>query len=331
MLRFCSFLLRLVKFFLIIFVLFIYVGGTEHMPRISLSGVLDFPRKTLSEDIWRYASSEGKEKHNELPRLKPDLRSIILMNADKYLRSSGLCLEESNLYGGSASYQWSKGADIDVSLYASGWPENITQEEIEKRQNFFKEIEVEYYGMPIHFYLKPPQDQDIEVSDAVYNIVYDGWVLPPLILPQKFNPEEYFKPFIKIAEEKAKKIDLEVGRLRRSWKILKKAYLALDDKAESPEIVDDQIEKEKRIIRGIVKNLAKSFVSIRNRRYALHDKLKEKIMGGEELKGLERFQEPEIVWKYLDLVGYTDVLHKIYKINENNWLDKMFDKIREKN
>lgn len=295
------------------------------MPRISLAGVLDFPRKTLSKDVWRY--EEGQDV-NELPRLKSDLRTLILMNADKYLQSVGLSLENSNLYGGSASYQWSPYADIDVSLYATGWPENITKEEIEKRQEFFKQIEIEYYGMEIHFFLKPPHDKDMEVADAVYDIINDEWILPPLILPKKFNPEEYFKPFIKVAEDKAKKIDLEVGRLRRSWKILKKAYLSLAD-AESPEIIQDQIEKEKNIIQNIVQRLAKAFISIRNRRYALHDKLKEKINKGEDVKGLERFQEPEIVWKYLDLIGYNDVLHKLYKINEKNLLNSMFNKISE--
>ena len=291
--------------------------------RISLSGVLDFPRKTLSEDVWRYSS---QDKKNELPKLKPDLRCLILMNADKYLRSVSLSLEESNLYGGSASYQWSEGADIDVSLYASGWPEDISQEEIEKRQEFFKKIEVGYYGMPIHFFLKPPHDEDVEVSDAVYNIVDDEWILPPLILPQKFSPEEYFKPFIKVAEEKAKKIDLDVGKLRRSWKMLKKAKQSLPN-AESVEIVEDQIEKEKNIIRDIIKRLAKMFITTRNRRYALHDKLKEKKQRGEDVTGMERFQEPEIVWKYLDLIGYNEVLHKIYKINENGFLENMFAKI----
>jgi len=292
------------------------------MPKISLAGVLDFPRKELSKDVWRY----DQDPANELPRLKPDLRSLILMIADKYLQSVGLSLAGSNLYGGSASYQWSPFADIDVSLYATGWPENITKEEIEKRQEFFKQVEAEYYGMEIHFFLKPPHDKNIEVSDAVYDIVNDEWVLPPLILPKKFNPEEYFKPFIKVAENKAKKIDLEVGKMRRSWKTLKKAYVALDT-AEYPEIIQDQIEKEKNIIRNIVQRLAAAFMSIRNRRYALHDKLKEKIANGEDVKGLERFQEPEIVWKYLDLIGYNDVLHKLYKINEKNLLTSMFNKI----
>jgi hypothetical protein len=133
-----------------------------------LSSILDFPRKTLSEDLWRYSSDD---KPNELPELKPDLRYSILSNIEKYLRALNLQMVASNLYGGAASYQWSPNSDIDVSVYAKGWPDDITKDSVEKYQAFFKEVEIPYNGYVIHLFLKPPHERDIEVADAVYDVI----------------------------------------------------------------------------------------------------------------------------------------------------------------
>jgi hypothetical protein len=287
------------------------------------ASILDFPRKTLSEDLWRYSTMENK--HENLPKLKPDLRLVILNNIDKYLNVLKLNLLHTNLYGGAASYQWSPGSDIDVSVYADGWPENISKEAIEKYQAFFKNVEIPYNGFTIHLFLKPPLEEDIEVADAVYDILEDEWILPPLILPHDFDPDEYFKPFINAAEDKAKRLDKDIGILKRSWKLLEKSSEALP-MAEEPEIVKDRIEKEKITIKALIEKLANSYLAIRKKRYALHDKLREKLKEDNTLDRFERFQEPEIIWKYLDRAGYTEFLHKLYTIEKDNQVDTVLDK-----
>ena len=283
------------------------------------SSILDFPRKTLSEDLWKYESKQ------DLPTLNPDLRFVILSNAEKNLVPLGLNLKHCNLYGGSASYQWSYGTDIDVSLYASGWSDTISSNDVEKYQSNFKKSEIPYNGYVIHFFLKPPQDIEVEISDAVYDVFNEQWILPPLILPPEFDPDEYFKPFIRHAEQKAKKLDIDIGKLRRSWKILEKSSSALENSKE-PDLVKDRIENEKQTIRVLFEKLANEFENVRNRRYALHDKLKEKMKENKNIGRFDRFQEPEIVWKYLDRSGYNDFLHKIYKVQTTNSLEKILNK-----
>jgi len=233
-----------------------------------------------------------------------------------------LKLAASNLYGGSASYQWSHGADIDVSVYAQGWPKGISEDVIEKYQDVFKKIELPYKDYEIHFFLKHPKDLDIEVSDAVYDILKNEWVLPPLILPNNFDPDDYFKPFIRVAENKAKKFDEAIGKLQRAWSVMTKAAEAKKD-AREPKLVNDRIEKEKEEIRSIVTWLSKSFISIRDNRYAMHDALREKMQKEVDVGRFERFQEPEIIWKYLDRAGYNDFLWKLYKLQSSNRLEKI--------
>jgi len=283
------------------------------------SSILDFPRKTLSEDIWAYSTGD---KENELPQLKSSVKFLIESTAKNYLTQLGFTLTVCNLYGGSASYQWSKNADIDVSLYAKGWPESTTENDITKYQEMFKDIKILYKDHEIHFFLKNPKDPNIEVSEAVYDVLNDEWVLPPLILPRHFDPDEYFKPFLKIAEKKAKKFDEVIGKLRRSWDVLKKSAEAEKD-AKEPDLVIERIEKEKETIRECIVWLSDTFMAIRDKRYAMHDALREKMKQHTEIGRLERFQEPEIVWKYLDRAGYTEFLQKLHKLISTNRLENI--------
>jgi hypothetical protein len=144
------------------------------------------------------------------------------------------------------------------------------------------------------------------------------------VLPKDFDPDNYFKPFITAAEEKARKFDSQIGMLQRAWSIMSKASDAKDDAIE-PQIVQQRIESEKETIRSIVKWLSDSFIKIRDKRYAMHDKLREKMQNDLEIGRYERFQEPEIIWKYLDRSGYNDFLHKVYKIYSTNTLEKILE------
>jgi len=286
------------------------------------ASILDFPRKTLSEDIWQYRATDPNAKEDELPRLKPSVKSLIVSTATKYLSQIGFRLIESHLLGGSASYQWAEGADIDVSLFAEGWPENISQEDIEKYHNFFSKIKIPYRSYEIHFFLRKPDDSDIEVSEAIYDILNNEWLLPPLILPKHFDPDDYFKPFIKEAEVKAKKFDEAIGKLRRSWGDMVNASEAQEDAVE-PDLVKKRIQKEKEKIIEVIDWLVKTYKIIRDRRNAMHDAIKEKMEKNVEVGRLARFQEPEIIWKYLERAGYNDFLRTLGKLKKSNQLEKI--------
>jgi len=275
--------------------------------------VLDFPRKTLPKDLWDYKDDES------LPRLKKDLRGTLIAGAKKLLKPFDLELIDMNFYGGSASYQWSPGADIDISLYVE-WPESDNKKQTENIQEQFKDAAIPYKGHEIHFFLKNPEDK-FEVADAVYDILNEEWILPPLILPKGFDPDDYFKPFIMEAEAKAKRLDEKLGMLSRSLSALHKASDS-KSQAKEPEVVQRRINEEKDNVRQYMKYLAKEFWKTREARYAMHDALRGKVGRGELGIGrYERFQAPEIVWKYLDRAGYNDCLWHIYAMVKDNELE----------
>jgi hypothetical protein len=214
-----------------------------------------------------------------------------------------------------------EGSDIDVSTYAN-WPKNISEETIEKYCNYFSKIEIPYKGFELHFFLNKPENTGTEIADAVYDVINDEWLLPPLILPKHFDPEDYFKPFLKEAESKAKKFDGKIGTLRRAWSVMDKASESKDSAVE-PSLVDKRIQEEKKEIKKIINALIDSFVDIRDKRYAMYDALREKMRENVNVGRFERFQEPEIIWKYLDRSGYIDFLWKIYKLEKEGQLEKI--------
>ena len=52
--------------------------------------------------------------------------------------------------GGSASYQWTDESDIDISIFADNWPENIDEEKVKEYHQFFRKIEIPFKKHVIH-------------------------------------------------------------------------------------------------------------------------------------------------------------------------------------
>lgn len=282
-----------------------------------MGSILDFPRKTLPKDLWDY---ENKE---DLPKLKPAVRSLILKHAKKAAASVDLPIIEVRLLGGSASYQWSPGTDIDVLLYVK-WPKGVSEDKVlDLRRDVYK-TELEYEGYPITFYLKGPEELP-NATDAEYDITDDEWTLPPLILPQGFDPDVYFAPLIKVAENRARKFDTMIGELRRAWLRLKKDSQAKKT-ARDLSIVEKSVEEDKKIVKELIEKIARSFHTVKQNRRDMYDKLRARLAQDVEIGRFERFQEPEIVWKYLERSGYGDYLYKIYEIVEEDLLDDILAK-----
>lgn len=279
-------------------------------------GILDYPRETLNEKLWVY------DAEDELPRLDPVLRELILSKAREALSQFKLRLLKCHLYGGAASYQYAEGSDVDCSVYAC-WDD--FEGDLGDAQAYFKDIEFDFRGHPVHVFLKSPEESHFEVADAVYDVTNRLWIVPPLVLPDNFDPDLYFAPFIKEAEKRASQFDDDIGELVRAWSILEKASKALPD-ARDQDVVSERIEGQKEIIRELVEKLGTEFWEIRERRYAMHDRLREKLEEDIEVGRFERFQEPEIVWKYLDRSGYNDFLWKVYKTHRDGTIDDVLSR-----
>ncbi len=281
--------------------------------------MLDFPRVKLPPEIWLY------EDNRALPRLQPKLRAEILKEARYRLAQFGAKLKGSMLYGGAATYQYHRGADIDCSLYID-WDSFDGDEEM--LQEAFKSVEIPWDGYVLHLFVKPESQQEqVEVADAVYDVLHDRWKLPPLILPKDFDPEIYFKPMIEMAEQKAEEIDLLMGQVSRQWAILKKALEAQKEGPRDPEIVDERIEVQKLMVKQAVDKLVAEFVEVWKARKQMHDALRQKYVLNKDVKRFERFQPAEVTWKYLDQAGYCEFLKLLSKAHESGTIDSLLSSL----
>ena len=283
------------------------------------AGILDFPRKKLPSSVWLYEDDEP------LPRLQPKLRSTILKEARYRLSRLGAKLIGAMLYGGAATFQYHEGADIDCSLYID-WDDFQGDEEL--LDSAFKSVEIPWEGFVIHLFVKPSnQEEQIEVADASYNVLKDEWALPPLILPNDFDPNIYFAPMIEIAEKKAEKIDKMMGRVTREWAKLKTAVQAREEGPRDPEAVEKRITLQKTILRQEIDRLVETFAAIWVGRKRMHDALRKKFVDQTHVDRFIRFQPAEVTWKYLDESGYVEYLKLLAKADESGVLDKLLDSI----
>lgn len=281
------------------------------------AGMLDFPRVKLPQSVWLYEEGEP------LPRLQPKLRSQILSEARWRLKKFGAKMIGALLYGGAATYQYHEGGDIDCSIYID-WDSFKGDPEI--LQSAFKQIEIPWDKYVVHLFIKPESESEqIEVADAYYDILRDDWVLPPLVLPKDFDPEVFFKPLIIKAEKKAEKIDLLMGEIGREWSKLKKFLRALKENARDRHVVKDRAEISKGVLLDKIEILCDEFARIWAGRKKLHEELRKKAITHRGIGRYERFQYPEVVWKYLDEMGYIDYLKVLEKANEAGVIKKLLD------
>ena len=284
------------------------IGKTTADAKEAESSILDFPRKKLPSIIWDYP------KEGELPILNPEFRKMVLEKADFYTKQANIPFPYAiDVYGGAASYQWSPGADIDLSLYIK-WPDNITVKDSTIIQDFFKEVAEPWKGSPVHFFLKSPNEKEpIEVADSYYEIIEDKWVLPPLVLPPHFDPDEYFKPFLETSEKVAQDLDLKIGSLMRDVKYLKKLKDMPENEIRDQDLVDQKMTDLAKSIHSQIGVLADKYDTLRKKRDLLYNTLRKKLQDSGEIGRMARYQEPEIVWKYLDRGGYLDLLYGLKK------------------
>lgn len=293
-------------------------GGLNPTAEVT-AGLLDFPRKKLPEAVWDY--SEGEP----LPRLRPDLRAVILGEARRRTASFGAEMIGCNLYGGAATYQYHAGADIDCSIYID-W--ETFDGDYEIMEQAFKTVEIEWEGFKLHLFVKPPdQPEQMEVADAVYDVLNDEWRLPPLVLPGGFDPEIFFQPILEMAEKKARQIDQQMGIVGREWEKLKKAIEADAEGPREPDVVSKRIEIQKGLVKDEVDKLVKNFLRVWDGRLKLHDQLRKHYVNNKDIDQLSRFQFPEVCWKYLDQAGYVDFLKVLTKAHQHGVIDTLLSDI----
>jgi hypothetical protein len=248
----------------------------------SLSSILDLPTKELPPDVWT-ADESG------LPHLNPELRKLIIDYIEQEAKMFGLDVWAVHIYGGSATFQWAPGADIDVSIFAK-----YDEKEYESLKDYFKQIHIPYKEFEIHFFLKPQGASIHEAADASYDVLSDCWIVKPE-RPEDGDPFELYPELLEYAEYTATKIDVKLSEFDRKLAIYKRT------KKQQPHVNDDndyhhRLKKLEIELDRLEFEIDGAIQSLRSARDDYHKKIIDQIHPN-------RIVFEEVVYKYLDMTG----------------------------
>jgi len=292
------------------------VISSDYLSRLSKTvkgSLLDLPKNQLEPNIWI-------AEEDELPTLRPDLKHLIVRSWEHGVRSvlgtsASPWVKRVIFLGGSASYQWRTESDIDVNIavnfdsFRRLYP-RFTDDDMAQKFLIQIAIKINKSGVfwlhhPINYYIQEPGVAK-PVTDAAYDVLEDCWMIPPLVLPEDFDPKVYFKPYLQVAQSWMDKFDATIMDLRRATIDFKKNVEQRQDPylAQDRELLETRYKDICDEVTLHLRRLLMWFEDLRDRRNELYERLRQQ----EDYKPYARFQEPEVVYKYLEKYGYLDFL-----------------------
>lgn len=177
--------------------------GLSKMEKLSLKLSLEY-HDTLNQKLWK-----GEE-------LKPEVRSKLLTIAKKwqeYAKIPDEGVHDIVITGGNVNYNYTDKSDVDIHFLID--PYHLPIKDIEILQDYMrakkdlwaKSHDITIYGYPVELYAQDV-NQEIPVSQGVYSILNDDWVIKPSNLHLNFDNDFGLKTKV---EDFMAKIDSVVG------------------------------------------------------------------------------------------------------------------------
>jgi len=245
-------------------------------------------QSTMNPEVW---IGDGKEA-----KLKRKIKNQIMDAIRKHLESNNIDRKETKriiLTGSSAAYRWRKDGDIDVHLEGN-WKEKEypNWSKLYKLKNSKLKIEVSI-----------TEKQDPEQAEGIYNIITNKWEK----IPEKFRGEANWDIIIEEAISWARKIDLDLGELKRD--ILE--YLMYQEKGQSDVAREMILARKSDEIKADLDNLVITWNSL--------SELRQKSLSEDEPDYLFSRSESEsrmlrsgnLVFKLLQKFDYLNMLKRI--------------------
>jgi len=215
---------------------------------------IDYPRPTLSLDIW---DEEGTEY-----TIKPEVKQRILDVLSKYedidlIENSS----EIRIVGSLCSNLYVDDTDVDIHLVFETLPEN--PEEIQRAIfRWFKENRDTINGWngdhPIEIFLQLIPDQDL-ISVGVYDLIGEKWKKGPKIVPEDYDPYSDFSDVLDTVREIASGVDKVLGELKRDvidFDTMRKAleYLSDEQKIKLQKNLESKLDEIESDIESLLKS-----------------------------------------------------------------------------
>ncbi len=171
---------------------------------------IDFPRESLDSAVW---DLEGK-----IPILRADVKKKILAILERYPDVPLLEIaEEIRIVGSIGTNQFLPTADLDCHIIPKNleeWDEEKTNKVIRWFNENRDEIDGRIKAHPLEVYIQLNPSQDL-MSDGVYDLLKDVWLVGPKIVPMSSDPYNDFSHIADDIRDTVEDADKLFGELKR--------------------------------------------------------------------------------------------------------------------
>ena len=276
---------------------------------------IDFPQSSLDMAIW--------DKTNDSYKIKPSVKKIILDTLKKYTKINlEEMADEIHVTGSSGTNQYLSDTDLDIHLVVD---ENkidnsaAVQGEVFK---FFRQDEnIVHIGQhPIEVYLQFNPKQEL-LSEALYNLLTDKWIIGPKILPESYDPYDDFSDVLDDVKELAEEADEELGELRRDMVDYDTIGGAIENlSGDSQQRLLTKLRDKLYEIESDIETLKRIKLSwINLRRESSKPVSEEEAL--KDVKVAKRWRDANAIFKFLSRYKYIRVISKLEQMLDDNKLE----------
>jgi len=275
---------------------------------------VDYPQKDLSPEIWM--------KTDNSYVIRPDVKKIILNVLSNYdIINIQDIAETIHITGSIGTNQITDDADIDVHIVTdSSKIENAELIQKDVFKHFRKEGNVTYIGMhPIEVYIQFNPEQEL-LSDAVYDLLEDTWIIGPKIVADTYDPLEDFSDVLVTVQELAGEADINFGKLKRKtidYSIKTKALENLDGRARKNLLskLKGKLDEIEQSIESLMKLKGQWIQMRRDSSKASPDKALE------DIKTAKTWRDANACFKFLSRYHYMKTISKLEQMLDDDKLD----------
>lgn len=292
--------------------------------------VLDLPREKLDSQVWELLS-------NGRPVLRPEIEDQLITKLTSFYKEMGLLKGEGlgwikGVYadGSMLTYQYSNYSDFDLYILIdfAGFKEQNelqfgTDEEIASFLTKLNRKQLDGFYLegtehPVSFYVRA--DQDLQPSDATYDVLNNVWVKEPPQIPKEYDPEKVFEKQWNEALDWSKKFDLEIGEAKRDiidYKKLKEWHDEMPSEARA--FIYTRLEDQLKEVENDIRKLVDDFTRAHElRKEAFEQATDFKSDPAKLYQWSQSWAPGNIVYKYLERYQYVQLLHSLKKFVEDD-------------
>jgi len=284
------------------------------------ASILDYPQKHLDPEMW--------DLSGDLPKLKKDVKTLIIKRFIDYLREVGINNPElwcKGFYytGSTATYRYLKTSDIDIHVEVDWdiYKENNLNKAKDDNEEMQKELLKVFWNTlnkeklpgtshPLTYYILSAKESVLTQGEEAYDILNDKWIVSPQKMPENLDVSDKIKLLQDKAENIMKKLDEELGKTKRDlidYNILKELVSSYEgDKEDIQKLVEKKLE-----------DIEQGLKQLQKENEQIHEERNKAFYDGQEPieKGLSKNWTPgNILFKLIERYRYLDILRKIKHI-----------------